>query len=182
MEPNPFVQPTQWNANPLASTVDVIPYDGTNAYDDSTQPYDGFASPTSTITWKNPTAWHNTQLPGSEQIYYGGPTSVPLNALATQWYPNASPSNESGIYDPLNPINNPYVDLYGYDGEGIKSSSDYSSSTTDYSSASTNYSSTIASTYPYDSSTRNFDGTIKGESLLFFNNPTGWTAITGGPQ
>ncbi len=182
MEPNPFVQPTQWNYNPLASTSNVINYDGANEYDDTAQPYDGFSSPTSTITWKNPTAWKNTQLPGSEQIYYGGPTSVPLNAGPTQWYPNASPSNESGIYDPLNPINNPYTNLYPYDGDEIVASSDYSSTSTTYSDSTVNYSTTIGTTYPYDDSTREYDGMVNGESFIFFNNPTAWTPITGGPQ
>jgi len=155
MEPNPFVQPTQWNANPLANTSNVIDYaDSSTDYGSTTQPYGGYSTPTSTISWKNPTSWHNTQLPGSEQIYYGGPTSVPLNAGATQWFAHGSPSNESGIYDPLNPVNNPYVNLYPYD----------------------------SSTDEYDSSTREYDGMVNGESFIFFNNPTGWTAITGGPQ
>jgi len=152
--PNEYSSPTVWSASPLINDSQVIEYDGTNAYDESTQPYDGFASPTSTTFWNTPTPWQNSALPGSDLVYYGGPNTVPFNAGPTQWRPNATPNNQTGVYDPLNPINNPYVNLYPYD-----SSSD-----------------------EYDSSTTEYDGTVAGESQVFFNNPTAWVRIAGGPQ
>jgi hypothetical protein len=153
--PNEYSSPTVWSASPLINSSQNITYDNADTeYGSTTQPYGGYAQPTSVTFWNTPTSWHNSALPGSDLVYYGGPNTVPFNAGPTQWRPNATPNNQTGVYDPLNPINNPYVNLYPYD-----SSSD-----------------------EYDSSTREYDGTVAGESLVFFNNPTAWVRIAGGPQ
>ena len=181
MGPNDQSQPTLWNFNPLADTSSVINYDSTVPYDDDTQPYDGFATPTSLTSWKNPTGWNNTLLPGSNQVYYGGPTTVPLNAGPTVWYANATPSNEAGIYDPLNPVNNAYANLYTYDGIQSGTPITYGDSSINYGSSYT-YGGLPVTPMEYDSSTTQYDGMVDGSSFYFFNIPTGWTPVAGGPS
>jgi hypothetical protein len=102
MQPNPYSVPTSWNFNPLANTSNLIDYDGTNEYDSSTQPYDGFSTPTSTSNWKNPTAYQSSLIAGAMQQYYGGPSEVPLYAGPTTWLANDAPTNEAGQYMPEN--------------------------------------------------------------------------------
>lgn len=176
VEPNPYSQPTQWNFNPLANTSNVIEYDGTNEYDSSTQPYDGYSTATSTVNWRNPTSWANSLVVGSYQEYYGGPSYVPLYGQPTQWFANASPDNEAGQYDPTNSA---YADLYTYDNLDTSTSTTYSSPTNTFSEATLTYGALQTSPMEYDSSTREYDGMNAKQSFYSWKNPTSWTVISG---
>ncbi len=125
-QPNPYSQPTQWNFNPLANTSNLIDYgDSDTEYASTTQPYGGYSTSTSTVNWRNPTAWSNSLVVGTYQEYYGGPSYVPLYGAPTQWFTNETPDNEAGVYDPSNSA---YANLREYD----LSNQEYDSSTTGY--------------------------------------------------
>ena len=113
MQPNPYSAAVLWNFNPLANTSDVIDYGSTTTkYGSTTQPYGNYASPTSQITWKNPTAYQSSLVAGATQQYYGGPSTVPLYAGPTTWYANANPANAAGQYEPED---NAYANVRPYD-------------------------------------------------------------------
>lgn len=173
-------QPTTWNFNPLANTADVIVYDGTNSYDSSTQPYDGFATPTSLVSWKNPTAYQSSLIAGATQQYYGGPSTVPLYAGPTTWYANATPDNLSGQYNPQNSV---YANLRLYD----LANQEYDSGTIDYDGVVTTGGGTQTTTYGSSSVTYGDASQYYGnqipvipQSFANWKNPTGWIPITGG--
>lgn len=174
-QPNPYSQPTQWNFNPLADNSNVINYDGDNVYDEGTQPYDGYSTPTSTANWRNATSWSNSLVVGTYQEYYGGPSYVPLYGAPTQWFANETPTNEAGVYDPSNSA---YANLYPYDQSTrpydgtLSGTTDYSSSTVTYSSSETSYGGAVVI------SSNEYDG-MNGQSFSNWRNKTAWTVISG---
>jgi len=177
VDPNPNSQPTLWNFNPLANTANNIDYgDDTTDYGSTTQPYGGYSTPTSTANWRNPTAWANSLVVGSYQEYYGGPSYVPLNAAPTQWFANAAPDNEAGVYDPTSGA---YADLYNYDNVNPSTFTTYSNPNSDYSESTLTYSGVNSTDQPYDSSTREYDGMNNDQSFYSWKNATAWTVISG---
>lgn len=155
----------------------MVEYDGTNEYDVSTQPYDGYAANQNPYTWKNATTWDNSLVYPAAQQYYGGPSYVPLYGGPTNWVLNAGIVNQAGQYVPTQGAD---ADLWPYDGETSGSSDTYSSSTITYADASVTYAGlTLGTPLVYDSDTRDYDGTNNGEPFDNWKTPTAWVAITG---
>lgn len=103
----------------------MVEYDGTNEYDVSTQPYDGYQSGQNPYNWKSATTWQNSLVFPAEQQYYGGPSFVPLYGGPTNWVANAGIVNQAGQYVPTQGAD---ANLREYDG----SSTIYDSGTFDY--------------------------------------------------
>jgi hypothetical protein len=169
-------QPTKWATNPTASTANVVEYDSTTRkYDVHTQPYDGYNIGIRPFNWKNPSAWQNSLAFPAQQQYYGGPSFVPLYGGPTHWQANPGIVNQAGQYVPSVGAE---ADLYAYDGIGPASQS-YANSTISYGSSTVTYEGFVESLMPYDSGTRNYDGTNNGESFYSWKKPTGWTVVAG---
>ena len=169
--------PTAWSFNPLASTANLINYDvSTEPYDNSTQPYDGVTNQ-SYASWKNPTAY--TPLSELYQLYYGGPTSVPLFAAPITWVFNPGINNQNATYVPSEGAT---ANLYPYDQSTRPYDGTLNGTYATYSSSSVTYSDSDV-TFAGDSLTPNasdYDGTNNGLSFNSWKQPTDWTPITGG--
>lgn len=149
---------------------------GGREYDESTQPYDGYAVGVQPYNWKNPTAYSNSLIFPAQQQYYGGPSYVPLYGGPTTWVANAGIVNQAGQYVTTDGA---YANLRPYDGD--ISGTPYSDPGTAYSSPGTAYGGTSTGTGTiYDSDEFDYDGTNAGQSFENWKQPTGWTPISGG--